>query len=163
IAVINSPLINYHEPVAQTLWYAGCIGTIGAFFSIAIAIRNRTVETGPITRDTILDAALRILVGALGGALLIALIKSGAFGLTIGTADIKESKDLLSPGSAWLLVFLVAFIAGFFERMVPDLLAKAAPKEVAAQQAPPRRPAEDSAANERNPLGNQDGKAPQPA
>src|SRR5262249_53053237 len=22
IAVINSPLINYHEPVAQTLWYA---------------------------------------------------------------------------------------------------------------------------------------------
>src|SRR5262249_43312694 len=45
IAVINSPLINFHGPVAGTLWYAGGIGTIGGFFSVAIVIRTRSLSS----------------------------------------------------------------------------------------------------------------------
>jgi hypothetical protein len=158
VAFINSPVFSYHEPVAQTLWYAACVGIVGAFFSIAIAIRNRTVETGRITRDTIIDAALRILVGALAGAVLVALVKAQAFSLKLGGLEIGDSGDLLISHGKWLLVFLIALVAGFSERLVPDLLIKAVASNAAA---PVRKPRDDMQANERNPLGTPDGKAAQ--
>lgn len=175
IAAVNSPLFRAQEEKAQTLWFAAAVGVVGAFFSIAIAIRNKTITTTLITRDTVIDAILRIFVGALAGALMLALIKTGAFSLTIGNAVIAEGAGLISTGEGWLLVLLVAFVAGFFERLVPDLLTKATPTDAAASQQSGRRATvSETAANERNPLGNNpahadpgagvgNGKAPAPA
>jgi hypothetical protein len=96
-------------------------------------------------------------VGALGGALLLGLIQSGAVGLIIGGARIIRSgtdTSLLSLSTGWLLILLVAFVGGFFERMVPDLLNKATTVDGPGQtQAPTRRATAVSEANERNPLG----------
>lgn len=142
---------------ARTLWYAGCVGIVGAFFSVAIAVRDRTLETDRVTLDTTLDAALRMFVGALGGALLLGLIQSGAVGLIIGGARIIRSDtdtSILSLSTGWLPIMLVAFVGGFFERMVPDLLNKATTVDGPGQsQASTRRATAAAETNERNPLG----------
>lgn len=157
-AIFTSGMINYQpDDAARTLWYAGCVGIVGAFFSVAIAVRDRSLEADRVTLDTTLDAALRMFVGALGGALLLALIQSGAVGLIIGGARIvggTEKNALQSLSTGWLLILLVAFVGGFFERMVPDLLNKATTADgPGVQPASSRRTAATEEANERNPLG----------
>ncbi|MEH3107966.1 MAG: hypothetical protein PGN09_12010 [Sphingomonas fennica] len=102
-----------------------------------------------------MDASLRLFVGAVSGALLYALIHSKAFGLTIGSATIGGGDAFASRGADWLLLLLVAFVAGFLERLVPDMLArvsavdaKTVPAALTATAA-----AEDAASDERHPLG----------
>ena len=53
---------------------------------------------------------------------LIAFLRSGAVPLKVGDAAIPAT-----AGDAWMLVLIAGFLAGFSERMVPDLLAKGPP------------------------------------
>lgn len=140
---------------AASLWFAAAIGVIGAFFSSALAVRARQIEPGISFWDTAVDASLRLFVGAVSGGLLYALIQSGAFGLTIGSATVGGGDAFASRGADWLLLLLVAFIAGFLERLVPEMLArvsatdaKTVPAALTATAA-----AEDAASDERHPLG----------
>jgi hypothetical protein len=160
IALFSSSLFNFGLPndrrsVSASMWFSAAVGTVGAFCSTALAIRNREIEPSISVRDTMVDAGLRMLVGALSGALLYALIKVGAFGLSVGNARIDGNAAFLSSGSGWLLVLLVAFVAGFLERLVPNLLAKSTPIETAGAKTSitARSAAEDAASTERNPLG----------
>lgn len=160
IALLSSSLFNFgiagsRASVTTSMWFAAAIGTVGAFFSTVLAIRRREIEPRISTRDTIVDAGLRMVVGALSGVLIYVLIKAGAFGLSIGRAHIDDGQDFSSVGTRWLLVLLVAFVAGFLERLVPDMLAKASASEAKVVQPPlsSRSMAEDAAASERNPLG----------
>ena len=59
------------------LFFAGAAGAIGAFFSIAIAIHNRTILTDQNLRDNFADAFLRILIGVLSAVALMCLLYSG--------------------------------------------------------------------------------------
>jgi hypothetical protein len=129
-----------------------------------MAIRNREIEPSISLQDTMLDAGLRMLVGALSGALVYALVKAGAFAMKIGNADINDSEAFSSGGADWLLVLLVAFIAGFLERLVPNLLAKASAGEVKQTKTTisSRSAAEDAASSELNPLGQPAGGQPAP-
>jgi hypothetical protein len=105
------------------LMLAASAGSVGAFFSVAIAIRSRTVLTDLQQRDNTLDAYLRIAIGAIGAAFFIAALREKVAVLTFGTL----STTLISSKSPdWLAILVAAFAAGFSERLVPDLLDKAA-------------------------------------
>ncbi len=75
-------------------------------------------------QTNIIDAWLRVLIGAISAAVLFLLLDSGALvDVQIGAAKIAGT----SP--SWQATLLVGFAAGFLERLVPDLLAKAAPPQ----------------------------------
>jgi len=162
IAILSSSLVNFglsadRSAAAASMWFAAAVGTIGAFFSTILAVRNREIEPSISIRDTVIDAALRLFVGAISGTLLYVLIKVKAFGLTIGSAQINGDDSFASGGTGWLLVLLVAFVAGFLERLVPDMLAKVS-ATAAKDSKPPlsaKSAAEDAASSETNPLGQQ--------
>ena len=98
-------------------------GAIGVLLSIAIAIRGRTVLVDGNRQTNIMDAALRVLIGVISAAALFLLLDSGAVdNLQIGSAQLAGSPS-------WQATLLVGFAAGFLERLVPDLLEKAAPPQ----------------------------------
>src|SRR3954471_9932536 len=126
------------------LWLGAGVGTVGAFFSIAIAIRSRTILTDLRLRDNAADAVLRIVVGAIAGALILLIILSGAVGLSIGTTTLTPA-TVLAPANT-MLAMLIAFAAGFSERLVSDLLVRATPAELAAAAPRPAVPGSAAAA-----------------
>jgi hypothetical protein len=118
---------------AHDLWSAAAAGALGAFFSIALNIRTRTVLPDLRRTSNITDASLRVLIGFIGASVLMALVRAKA--VTIGLGEVKFNTDV--PATAWLFTLIIGFLAGFSERLVPDLLAKAS----ASAQAPPPAPA----------------------
>lgn len=109
----------------QLLWLAAAGGTIGAFFSIAIAIRGRTVAIALARWDNRIDAILRVTIGAIAaGALLLILQTKFGGEPAIGGKGFADNL-------VWQVVALIGFAAGFTERLVPDLLARASPTPAA--------------------------------
>jgi hypothetical protein len=115
-------------------------GTLGAYFSIAIGLRNRTVLIDLQKWDNRNDGLLRIAVGTIGAGILLCLLLAQWVTLSGVTETLtgKKGEDL-----ALLMALSIGFVAGFSERAVGDLLGKAgdsltdaAPsKDVAVEQA----------------------------
>jgi hypothetical protein len=103
----------------QFLWLAAAGGIIGAFFSIAIAIRGRTVAIALARWDNRIDAILRVAVGAIAAGALLLILQTKSGGDT-GVGGSKGFADNLT----WQVIALIGFAAGFTERLVPDLLAR---------------------------------------
>ena len=99
-------------------------GAIGVLLSVAIAIRGRTVVIDGNRQTNIIDAAVRVLIGAISAAVLFLMLNSG------GLVEIHfgEAK-IVGPDATWQGTLLVGFAAGFVERLVPNLLEKAAPPQ----------------------------------
>ena len=112
------------------VWRAAAAGSVGAFFSIAIGIRGRTVLPDLQRTSNLMDAALRVTIGFIGASVLMALVKLQLINVTIGTSQALGGETLLS-------VLIIGFIAGFSERMVPDLLGKASVQTAPPRPAPP--------------------------
>jgi hypothetical protein len=154
-------LLGLFPASAHSLWVGAGAGALGAFFSIAVGIRSRTVLTDLRRLDNLSDAVLRITIGVIASVILICLLKSGITTVTFGTARLNPG----AGGDLWITVFVFGFLGGFSERLVPDLLAKIAappgppapsptpappaPAAVAAvaggAAAPPAAPADDAA------------------
>ena len=93
-------------------------GTLGAMYSIVIGIRGRTILINLQDRTNWFDAALRVTVGAVSGAMIICLLLSGF-------VENLVHMDRIRPQSYQpLSVFMIGFLGGFFERLVPDLLTQ---------------------------------------
>lgn len=114
---------------ALDLWRAAGAGALGAFFSIALNIRSRTILPDLRRTSNITDASLRVGIGFIAASVLMALV--GAKAVIVGLGDAKMGSE-----PPWLFTLIVGFLAGFSERLVPDLLAKAN----AVAQAPPASP-----------------------
>jgi len=116
--VAIATLIGNYQGTSLALWRAAAAGTAGGFFSIALAIRSRTVLPDLQRWSNVIDAVLRMLIGTISGVVLMGLILSGLVTLTIGSAH-------FGPELLWINVLIAGFVAGFTERFVPDILEKA--------------------------------------
>ena len=122
ITILILPLSEYTpvDPAYQTpidMWRAAAAGAVGAFFSISLAIRGRTILPDLLRTSNLMDAVLRITIGFIAGAVVLALIREGVVNFQFGDRDAGEEGTLA--------VVVIGFIAGFSERLVPDLLEKA--------------------------------------
>lgn len=130
---------------------AAGFGALGALFSIAIGIRKRAIQPDMQYRDNVIDALLRIMIGAVSAVILFSLLRSQLVALSFGARQVNFGTG---DGTSMHLAIVVAFVAGFAEMLVGDYLTKAVVKEpagtgVAAQAAAQR----ETEANEQNPRG----------
>lgn len=119
-------LASWYFPFQETssdLWLAAKAGLIGAAFSIALAIRDRTVALDTELVANVADGSLRLLIGVISAGVLLLLLDCGILpNLTIGNANFSGS------GLTWQMVLVIGFVGGFLERLVPDLLEKKNPQ-----------------------------------
>src|SRR6266446_8586285 len=107
------------QEASSNLWLAAKAGLIGAAFSIALAIRGRTVALDTDLLDNVTDGTLRLLIGIISAGVLLLLLACGILpSLKIGDADFSAST------LTWQMVLVIGFVGGFMERLVPDLLEK---------------------------------------
>lgn len=130
------------------------LGCLGALFSIALGIRSRDIRTDLQRRDNIVDAILRVTIGAVSAVILFSLFKSELVTLTLsGEAITLKGVE----GKTTHAAIIVAFLAGFAERLVGDFLSttvlagKSAATEVADQALAEAK----EGASEQNPRGRQ--------
>ncbi|WP_429285094.1 hypothetical protein [Paraburkholderia sp. GAS41] len=108
------------------LLLAAGAGSIGAFFSIAIGMRQRTVLTDLSLLDILGDISLRVTIGVISAGILLLCLRTGL------VPAIKLDVVSSGVGSPSLdAVMLLGIVAGFFERLVPDLLSKTVKAAVA--------------------------------
>ena len=107
------------QEASSDLWLAAKAGLIGAAFSIALAIRGRTVALDTELLDNVTDGTLRLLIGVISAGVLLLLLACGILpSLKIGDAQFGGS------ALTWQMVLVIGFVGGFLERFVPDLLEK---------------------------------------
>ncbi|MBV8337924.1 MAG: hypothetical protein JO358_21335 [Alphaproteobacteria bacterium] len=107
------------QEASSNLWLAGKAGLVGAAFSIALAVRGRTVALDTDLLDNLTDGTLRLLIGVISAGILLLLLASGILpNLTIGNANFSGTS------LNWQMVLVIGFVGGFLERLVPDLLDK---------------------------------------
>lgn len=97
-----------------TVEYGVAGGILGALFSISTSIR--TIRIDLHWRDNTSDAILRIAVGLIAGFVIVCLYRLGFIEWLKFPADFEKSK--------WMPNFILGFIAGFSERLIPNLLTK---------------------------------------
>jgi len=93
-------------------------------------------------RDNLADAALRILIGIVAAGVLVLMLSSRILpSFTIGNAGISGT-DI-----SWQTVLVIGFVAGFLERLVPDLLEQATAPHADKAAAPDKAIADRVAVN----------------
>jgi hypothetical protein len=139
--VLQHKFFHFPQP-SGNIWLAARAGTIGAFFSIALGIRDRTVLTNLHRRDNLADGALRILIGIVAAGVLVLMLSSKLLpAFRIGDAGISGG-DI-----SWQTVLVVGFVAGFLERLVPDLLKQTASTDVEKAPSSDKSAADKAAAD----------------
>lgn len=141
------------------LWLSTGVGSLGALFSIALGIKGRNIQTDLRMRDNIVDAVLRVIIGAISAFILFSLIKSRVVTFSMGgTPVLLTGENTVTVEMAQHISIVAAFLAGFSERLVGNFLGNIA---LDSPQAP--APTTDRAdkkdqptkagADEKNPLG----------
>jgi len=147
----------------DSMCLSAAVGALGAFFSIALAIRGRQIGTDLQWRDNHTDALLRVVIGAISGMVLYWLLHAKIVTFGFGNVSFGEGNAATSLDVKRCLLLVTAFAAGFTERLVGDLLGRAVLGSPGSATNPlagtARAPATAStagktAATETNPLGN---------
>jgi len=96
------------------------VGVLGTLFSIAWNITGRSINTDLQRRDNLVDAVLRIGIGAVSAVILFALLKGDIVSIKLGSTELKPGTA--DPGVALAVSVVIAFLAGFSERLVGNVL-----------------------------------------
>lgn len=112
------------EPLQISVWHSVNAGVLGAVYSIALGIERRDVTNDRRRLDHITDAFVRIAIGALAAFVLGNFLLTGAIQINFGGDAVLPSGDPAQPGVIpwWPVTMISGFLAGFAERLVPDLL-----------------------------------------
>ena len=127
---------SWVAPFFKPFWAAAGFGGMGALFSIAIGIHDRSMGTDLQARQNAIDATLRVLIGALSAFILYLLLRTNIVSLKIGDADLKNiclptgscaacpaaEKAATCPATLLFAGIALTFLAGFAERWVGDML-----------------------------------------
>jgi hypothetical protein len=120
------------------IWAAGLFGSLGAWFSIALWLRSSDLRLSTSPLDNLVDPTLRIVIAVISAGVLFTIVQLGVFSFSFGEVELTWTADTPLPdgeaGAAgsgvkdetgWRAVhvaILLAFIAGFSERLVGNLL-----------------------------------------
>ena len=153
-AMIRFNLPGLEQDLNNRVMSGVLAGVLGAVYSIALRIEQRDLRNDMRRLDSFTDSFVRIGIGALGAFVLSCFLLSGAIEIhfgQIGGGDIAGKAaqagtinlTTAAATAATRLVFLdliAGFLAGFAERLVPDLLnsynIKAAPPPLPPPSAP---------------------------
>ncbi len=144
----------------NSLWLSTGVGSLGALFSIAMGIRGRDIQTDLRLRDNVVDAVLRVIIGAIAAFILFSLIKSKLISFSVGGTPVllAVSGTTVTAEMAQHMSIVAAFLAGFSERLVGNFLGSAAlvanpASGAAAEKAEDKDRSKNKGADEKNPLG----------
>lgn len=145
---------------------AAMMGGLGAVFSIAMSVRSLEIMPCQQSFMNYVIGAVRVLTGFVSGAVLILLLTSdliGGLGREIVNPEASGDAGLVATSPAWAKVALLGLIAGFAERLVPDLITGASSRLSSYREK--TADIAESAAKERNdpkdPINLKDPKDPQ--
>lgn len=133
---------------SNDIWLATAVGSLGALFSISMSIRSRDIRTDLERRDNVVDAILRVMIGAVSAVMLFSLFKSDAVQLSLGNRRL-DLNGSAGPAAAHVAIVL-AFLAGFSERLVGDFLTGTV---LGSRSSADPKKAADPKADEMNPRG----------
>jgi hypothetical protein len=132
-------------------WTALAGGSIGAFFSIITGLKSRDVVIDLQNRENRIDVTLRMVIGAVAGVILYCLFAAGFVTTKLFPTSEIVYRTPHEVGSAYreFTVFLIGFVAGFSERLVPSLLSKTnfGTPEPAGQDTPVKKVSRPEAAD----------------
>ncbi|MFT4438841.1 hypothetical protein ACMX25_36500 [Caballeronia sp. 15715] len=109
------------QPLPQWVSIA-LAGMVGALFSSTIAVREKSTTVNLNRLENFVDGGTRVLVGTISAIALYIFIRAG-FAPSIKIGDHSLSPDNIENLDISILLS-IGFLAGFLERMVPDLIAK---------------------------------------
>lgn len=104
------------------LWNTVLAGVLGAFYSIVLTIERRDVTNDRRWADHFTDAVVRVSMGALAAFVLGNFLLTGIIQINFGSNVALESGDAGGGPFSWSMAMIAGFLAGFAERLVPDLL-----------------------------------------
>jgi len=109
-------------PDTGNFWLGAQAGLLGAIFSIAIGVKNRTVAPDTNVRGNLTDSVLRLVIGGISGGTIVLLSSTGL------VPALHTYAGNLSGDESVPFVLLLGILAGFVERLVPGVLDNEARK-----------------------------------
>jgi hypothetical protein len=102
----------------------GCFGGLGAFLSVITGLRSIDIDINLSRWEHVFSGATRIMIGVVGGLVIGLALDSRLIDPTFGNSPTSAgSSASVEPRLA--LSLILAFIAGFSESLVPNLLHRA--------------------------------------
>lgn len=108
---------------AYSVLHAMIAGALGAGYSIALGVEKRQIVDDERRLDHITDALVRICIGVLAAFILETFLLTGAVQIGFAGNIVLGAKGVGDASTTvWQVEIIAGFLAGFAERLVPDLL-----------------------------------------
>lgn len=117
VLFLFSEHIHPFEQPGTNVWLAAKAGATGALFSIATMFNKRALAPDNKKIRIALEATIRVGSGVIAGGALLLALSSGFFTKPVGGDSGVQIAN-------WMYVAVIGFLAGFVERLVPDLFDK---------------------------------------
>lgn len=125
VALMGAVLAYYGVASAPPIWLAAACGGMGALLSVAISVPTLAIDVETSFLMHYVNGVLRILIGIIGATICYIAIRAGAFGDLIPGIEVIND-PAADPSLHRYAVAFVSVLAGFSERLIPDMLSRTA-------------------------------------